>query len=105
MENCEVIEHVTEPSDWVNSLFVVEKPNRQLRICLAPRHLNRAIKRQHLQLPTAEEIIVKMSGTTFLQSWMHRLAIGRSKWIKKALNYSHSPHPLVATASNAYRME
>ena len=45
MENLDVIEHVTEPSDWVNSLVVVEKPNGQLRICLDPRHLNRAIKR------------------------------------------------------------
>ena len=65
MENLDVIEHVTEPSDWVNSLVVVEKPNGQLRICLDPRHLNRAIKRQHLQLPTAEEIIAKMSGAKF----------------------------------------
>ena len=102
MENVDVIEHVTEPSDWVISLVVVEKPNGQFRICLDPRHLNRAIKRQHLQLPTAEEIIAKMSSTKFLQSWMHRLATGRSKWIKKALNL---PHLLVVTASNAYRME
>ena len=65
MENLDVIEHVTEPSDWVNSLVVVEKPNGHLRICLDPRHLNRAIKRQHLQLPTAEEIIAKMSGAKF----------------------------------------
>ena len=49
MENLDVIEHVTEPSDWVNSLAVVEKPNGQLRICLDPRHLKRTIKRQHLQ--------------------------------------------------------
>ena len=65
MENLNVIEHVTEPSDWVNSLVVVEKPNGQLRICLDPRHLDRAIKRQHLQLPTAEEIIAKMSSANF----------------------------------------
>ena len=65
VETLDVIEHVTEPSDWVNSLVVVEKPNGQFRICLNPRHLNRAIKRQHLQLPTAEQIIAKMSGAKF----------------------------------------
>ena len=65
MENLDVIKHVTEPSDWVNSLVVVEEPNGQLRTCLDPRHLNRAIKRQHLQLPTAEEIIAKMSSAKF----------------------------------------
>ena len=63
MENFDVIEHVTEPSDWVNSLAVVQKPHGQLRICLDPRH--RAIERQHLQLPTAKEIIAKMSGAKF----------------------------------------
>ena len=30
MENFDVIEHVTELSDWVNSLVVVEKQNEQL---------------------------------------------------------------------------
>ena len=65
MENLDVIQHVTEPSDWVNSLVAVEKPNGQLRICLDPRHLNRAIERQHLQLPTAKEIIATMPGAKF----------------------------------------
>lgn len=38
---------VTEPADWIPSLVVVEKPNDKLRICLDPRDLNKAIKRQH----------------------------------------------------------
>ena len=65
IENLDVIEHVTEPSVWVNSSVAVEKPNAQLRLYIDPRHLHRAIKRQHLQLPTAEEIIAKMSGAEF----------------------------------------
>ena len=31
--------------------------------------------------------MLKCPALRFLQGWMHRLAIGRSKWIKKALNY------------------
>ena len=34
-----IIERVNEPTDWVNSIVVVEKPNK-LRICLDPKQLN-----------------------------------------------------------------
>ena len=45
-----------KPTDWVNGLVVVEKQNGKLRVCLDPRPLNKVIKREHLHLPTAEEI-------------------------------------------------
>ena len=47
-----VIKPVTEPTKWVNSMVIVEKPGGNLRICLDPKDLNKAIKRQHFQLPT-----------------------------------------------------
>ena len=62
MENDGVIRKVDEPMDWVNSMVIVEKPNKKLRICLDPRNLNTAIKREHFQLPTIEEITSRMSG-------------------------------------------
>ena len=41
----------------MNSLVVVEKPkSSKLRICLDPRHLNKAIQGEHFQLPTLEDI-------------------------------------------------
>ena len=52
----DIIEPVQKPTDWVNVLLVVKKPNEKLRVCLNPRPLNKAIKREHLYLPTAEEI-------------------------------------------------
>ncbi|XP_068696993.1 uncharacterized protein [Montipora foliosa] len=48
---------VEEPTDWVSSMAFVEKPDGSLRICLDPRHLNKAIKREHFQLPTIEDIM------------------------------------------------
>ena len=43
MESVGVIKKVEEPTDWVNSLVVVEKPkSKKLRICLDPRPLNKA---------------------------------------------------------------
>ena len=65
MESLGVIDRVTEPTDWVNSLVVVQKPNGQIRVCLDPKDLNKAIKRHHYQLPTAEDILSRMSGAKF----------------------------------------
>ena len=65
MEKMGIIEKVEKSTDWVNSLVVVEKPNGKLRICLDPRSLNQAIKRQHYRLPTTEEIISQMMGAKF----------------------------------------
>ena len=60
MVGLDIIEPFDEPTDWVNGLVIVEKPNGELRICLDPRNLNQAIKREHLHLPTAEEFFSKM---------------------------------------------
>ena len=67
MESLDVIEKVNEPSDWVNSLVIVEKPNR-VRICLDPRDLNRAIKREHYPMKTVEDITHQLAGAKFFST-------------------------------------
>lgn len=59
MEKLDAIAKVEGPSDWVNSMVVVVKPNK-LRICLGPRDLNRAIKREHFPMLTVEEVAARM---------------------------------------------
>ena len=56
MVDLDIIEPVKKPTDWVNGLVVVKKPNGKLLVCLDPRSLNKAIKREHLHLFTAKEI-------------------------------------------------
>ena len=63
MEKTGVIKKIDEPTEWINSMVAVEKPSGGLRICLDPRDLNKAIKREHYQLPTFEEIASRLSGT------------------------------------------
>ena len=65
MEKLDIIEKVSEPTDWVNSLVIVSKLNGKLHICIDPRDLNRAIKRQHFQLPSAEDLFAQMSGSKY----------------------------------------
>ena len=60
MESLGVVERVHEPSDWVNSMVTIIKPNGKLRICIDPRDLNRAIKREHFPTKTIEEVVSRM---------------------------------------------
>ena len=53
----DVIEKVEGPSSWVNSLVVVEKPNGNIRICLATRQANLAIVRERYPVPSVEETL------------------------------------------------
>ena len=50
-----ILAPVTEPTEWVSSMLVIVKPNK-LRICLDPRDLNKAIRREHYQMPTVEDM-------------------------------------------------
>uniref|UniRef100_A0A8C6LCJ1 ribonuclease H n=1 Tax=Nothobranchius furzeri TaxID=105023 RepID=A0A8C6LCJ1_NOTFU len=59
-----VIRKVEAPTEWVNSMVCVKKPNGDLRICMDPKDLNDNIKREHYLLPTREEIVSEMSGAT-----------------------------------------
>ena len=60
----EVLSKVDEPTDWVNNLVVVEKKNGSLRLCLDPKDLNRAIKREHYTILTLQEIVTEFSEKT-----------------------------------------
>ena len=51
-----VIERVHEPTDWVNSIVIVTKPNGELQICIDPRDLKRVIKHEHYPIRTIEEV-------------------------------------------------
>ena len=62
MEKSGVIRRVTEPTDWVSSLAYSHKKGGDLRVCLDPRHLNKALKRPHHKTPTVEELTHKFSG-------------------------------------------
>lgn len=65
MEQSGVISKVNEPTAWVNSIVVNEKRSGKLRVCIDPRDLNKAVKREHYQLPTQEEITARLAGAKY----------------------------------------
>lgn len=59
MEKAGVIVRQTEPTDWVNSMVAVVKPNK-MRICIDPRDLNGTIRREYVPMTTIEEVVASM---------------------------------------------
>ena len=56
---------VNEPTDWVNSMVMIEKKNGDVRICIDTKDLNMAIKRDHFQLPTKEDILDELAAAKY----------------------------------------
>ena len=56
-----MISPIQEPTDWVSSMIATKKPDGNIRLCIDPHHLNRALKRKHYPLPVIEEILSKLS--------------------------------------------
>ena len=73
MEKKEVIKKIDEPTEWVSSLVIVQKKKR---ICLDPRDLNKAIKREHFKLPTREEIMAQFASA----KWFSKLDASSGFW-------------------------
>ena len=56
LERDGIIASVDEPTDWVHNLVITEKRSGSLRICLDPRPLNLAIKRERYEIPTPADV-------------------------------------------------
>ena len=65
MQEREIIKPIEEPTEWVSNIVIVKKNNGNLRICLDPQQLNRAIKRSHYPLPTLDEMAAKLHGSKY----------------------------------------
>ena len=60
LQKLQVITPVTAPTDWVSQLVTVHKRDNSVRLCLDPRPLNEALKRERFHLPTFEEVLPKL---------------------------------------------
>ena len=64
----EIIVSVVEPTEWVSRMLVVGKPDGDVRICLDPSELNKAILRQHFAVPTVEQLFAKIGKAKYFCS-------------------------------------
>ena len=65
MEKDGLIDKLTEPTYWVNSLAYSWKPNGDLQVCLDPKDLNKAIKQIYNKIPTVNEATQEFAGSKF----------------------------------------
>ena len=65
----DVIEETSGPTPWVSPLVVVPKKNGDIRICVDMRQANRAVTRERYPMPTFDEILHDMHGS----SWFTKL--------------------------------
>ena len=57
----EIIVPVTEPTEWVSALAIATKKSGELRVCVDPRPLNKALRREHYKLPTLDDVLPELS--------------------------------------------
>ena len=59
-----IITEQVEPTPWVSSVTFPRKPNGDVRVCLDPSNLNKAIIREHHKPMTVEEIAHELARAT-----------------------------------------
>ena len=60
LEMAGVVSKLDHPTEWVNSLVIVEKKDGSLRLCLDPKDLNEHTLKDFKTIPSPEEISCKL---------------------------------------------
>ena len=69
----------TQPTDWVNSYVCVTKRDGRIRLCIDPKHLNKAIKRPHYPTPVFEDVASRLQGAKWFTKLDARSGYGNIK--------------------------
>ena len=65
MQRIGVITPVSQPTDWVSSMVAAHKKGKdEIRLCINPQDLNKALKRPHHPMRSVEEVAAQMAGAT-----------------------------------------
>lgn len=79
MEANDIIEAMTEPTEWCAPMVPVPKKSGQARICVDLKKLNKAVKRERFILLTLEEMTTQVNGSSVFSLLQ---GSGRSRWTK-----------------------
>ena len=64
----DIIKKQEETTPWVSNVLCTPKPNGDIRICLNPKSLSKAVKRPHHYAPTMEDISQKLHGCKYFSA-------------------------------------
>ena len=62
LEKRGVIENVDRPTKWIHNLVITKKRDGRMTVCLDPKQLNVAIKRERYEMPTPADVQSRLSG-------------------------------------------
>ena len=57
LQDLEVIAPVDQPTEWVSQFVVTVKTSGDLRVCIDPKLLNAALKRERYQIPVIDDVL------------------------------------------------
>lgn len=59
MEKLGVVEPTTTPTVWVSPLVMIVKP-KKIRLCIDPKDLNEAVKREYYPMKTVDDVLTRL---------------------------------------------
>eukprot|EP00731_Ephydatia_muelleri_P010621 Em0005g1207a len=63
LEKSGMIAREEEPTEWISNLTAVWKADKtQVRVCLDPQELNKAVLRNHFKIPTLDDVLPELTG-------------------------------------------
>ena len=117
-----IIQPVDIPTDWISAMVVVMKRNGRVRLCIDPKPLNTALKRNHYPLPVIEDILPSLANakvftvmdakngfwqvqldtkssmlTTFETPW------GKYRWLRMPMGIAPAPEEFQRRLNNTIR--
>ena len=104
LEHNDVIAKVKQPTDWINSMVAVKKPNK-LRIYIDPANLNVAIKRNHYPTPTVDDIMPNLTKARVFSFADAKDGFLQVTLMKNLASSLHSTHPVVYTDGSGCHLE
>ena len=115
-----ILEPVDVPTDWISSVVVVKKSNGKIRLCIDPKPLNQALRRNYYPLPVIDDLLPQLTNakvfsvvdakngfwhvqlgeessllTTFGTPW------GRYRWTRMPFGISPAPEEFQRRLENA----
>ena len=76
LEKADIITKVDEPTSWCSRMLVATKKSGKLRVCIDPRPLNKALKRERYPIPTMDDILPQLTKSKFFS----KLDLSNAYW-------------------------
>ena len=76
LEKKNIIQKVTEPTEWISSMVVQVKISGDIRICLDPKDLNKERRRKNYPLQVIEEIATRLTNTKVFSIFDVKMGFG-----------------------------